>query len=154
MKITWDDISTHLVCSKLTGEEPNPIFKEIYVHLKYWIPSIVLDKKVTINNKYSYYYDSKTKYLYIDYMNIWSVFESKSDMEYVDIQTLITGYVVSTHNIEVKHTIKIAPMFTYAVVSTHNIEVKHTSFAHTSSVLIVVSTHNIIVHNLEIFDCC
>jgi hypothetical protein len=132
MKITWDDISTHLVCSKLTGEEPNPIFKEIYVHLKYWIPSIVLDKKVTINNKYSYYYDSKTKYLYIDYMNIWSVFESKSDMEYVDIQTLITGYVVSTHNIEVKHT----------------------SFAHTSSVLIVVSIHNIIVRNLEIFDCC
>jgi hypothetical protein len=132
MKITWDDISTHLVCSKLTGVEPNPIFKEIYVHLKYWIPSIVLDKKVTINDKYSYYYDSKTKYLYIDYMNIWSVFESKSDMEYVDIQTLITVYVVSTHNIEVKHTIRKLDTISKQVVS----------------------THNIIVHNLEIFDCC
>jgi hypothetical protein len=104
MKITWDDISTHLVCSKLTGTEPNPIFKEIYVHLKYWIPSIVPDTKVTINNKYSYYYNSKNKYLYIDYTNIWTVFESKYAMGYSDIQVLITRYVVSIHNIEVEHT--------------------------------------------------
>jgi hypothetical protein len=104
MKITWEDISTHLVYCKLTSTEPNPIFKEIYDFLKYWIPSIIQDTKVTINNKYSYYYDSKTKYLWIDYTNIWSVFESKYDMEYSDIQTLITGYAVNTHNIEVNHT--------------------------------------------------
>jgi hypothetical protein len=107
MKITWEDISTHLVCSKLTGTEPNPIFKEIHSFLQYWIPSIVLDTKVTINNKYSYYYDSKTKDLWIDYTNIWSVFESKYDMEYSDIQLLITGYAVGTHNIEVNHTIQL-----------------------------------------------
>jgi hypothetical protein len=105
MKIAWDDISSNIVYSKLTGVEPNPIFKEIHSFLQYWIPSIVPDKKVTINNKYSYYYDPKNKYLWIDYKNIWSVFESKYDMEYYDIQVLIIGYVVSTHNIEVKHTI-------------------------------------------------
>jgi hypothetical protein len=102
MKITWGDISTHLVYSKLTGEEPNPIYKEIYSFLQYSIPSIVPDTLVTINGADSYYYDSKTKYLYIDYDNIWTVFESKYGMEYSDIQSLITGYAVSTHNIEVK----------------------------------------------------
>jgi hypothetical protein len=104
MKITWEDISTHLVYCKLTGEEPNPIYKEIYEHLKYWIPSIIQDTLVTINGADSYYYDSKNKDLWIDYKNIWYVFESKYDMEYVDIQSLITGYVVGTHNIEVNHT--------------------------------------------------
>jgi hypothetical protein len=104
MKITWSDISTHLVCSKLTGEEPNPIFKEIYVHLKYWIPSIIPDTRVTINNKYSYYYDPKNKDLWIDFKNMWSVFKYKYDIEHSDIQSLIIGYVVSTHNIEVVHT--------------------------------------------------
>jgi hypothetical protein len=49
---------------------------------------------------YSYIYDSKTKVLLIDYDNIWSVFHSKYGMEYYDIQSLITGYAVSTHNIE------------------------------------------------------
>jgi hypothetical protein len=126
MKITWEDISTHLVCSKLTGTEPNPIYKEIYDFLQYWIPSIIQDTRVTINNKYSYYYGSKTKYLYIDYTNIWSVFESKYDMEYSDIQTLITGYAVGTHNIEVKHTgLELTPK-PFLVVGTHNIEMKHT----------------------------
>jgi hypothetical protein len=104
MKITWSDISTNIVYSKLTGEEPNPIYKEIYDHLQYWIPSIVLDKKVTINKKYSYYYDSENKVLRIDCTNLWSVFESKYDMEYYDIQVLITRYVVDTHNIVVKDT--------------------------------------------------
>ena len=104
MKITWNDISSHLVLSDMLDKEPVSRYKEIYDHLKYWIPSIIQDRSVTINNKYSYYYGSKTKYLYIDYTNIWSVFESKYDMEYSDIQTLITGYVVSIHNIEVKHT--------------------------------------------------
>jgi hypothetical protein len=104
MKITWEDISTHLVCSKLTGVEPNRVYKEIYVHLKYWIPSIIPDTKVTINDEYSYYYNSKTTDLWIDYDNIWIVFESIYRMGYVDIQTLITGYVVSTHNIEAEHT--------------------------------------------------
>jgi hypothetical protein len=126
MKITWDDISTHLVCSKLTGTEPNPIFKEIYVHLKYWIPSIVPDTKVTINNKYSYYYNSKNKYLYIDHKNIWYVFESKYAMGYSDIQVLITRYVVSIHNIEVEHTSVIRLPKPSTVVNTHNIEVEHT----------------------------
>jgi hypothetical protein len=105
MKITWNDISSHLALSDMLDKEPDSRYKEIIDFLQYWIPSIIPDTRITINNKYSYYYDSKTKYLYIDYMNIWSVFESKSDMEYVDIQTLITGYVVSTHNIEVKHTL-------------------------------------------------
>jgi hypothetical protein len=104
MKITWNDISTHLVYSKLTGVEPNPIYKEIYVHLKYWIPSIVLDTLITINGADSYYYDSKTKYLYIDYDNIWCDYISKYDMEYSDIQKLIKWYAVSTHNIGVNHT--------------------------------------------------
>ena len=104
MKITWNDISTHLVYSKLTSTGQNIIYKEIYYLLKYWIPSIIQDTKVTINNEYSYYYDSKNKDLYIDYTNIWRVFESKYDMEYVDIQTLITGYIVCTHNIVVEHT--------------------------------------------------
>ena len=104
MEITWDDISTHLVYCKLTGEEPNPIYKEIYDLLKYWIPSIIQDTRVTINGANSYYYDSRNKDLYIEYTNIWSVFESKCGMEYYDIQVLITGYVVSTHNIEVEHT--------------------------------------------------
>ena len=102
--ITWDDILTHLVCSKLTGEESNPIFKEIYEHLKYWIPSIIQDTLVTINSADSYHYDSETKYLYIDHENIWYVFESKYGMGYYDIQQLITGYAVSTHNIEVERT--------------------------------------------------
>jgi hypothetical protein len=104
MKITWDDISTHLVYSKLTGTEPDIIYKEIYDHLKYWIPSIVLDKKVTINNKYSYYYNSKNKDLWIDFKNMWSVLKYKYDIEHSDIQSLIIGYAVSSHNIEVKHT--------------------------------------------------
>ena len=103
MKITWNDISTHLVYCKLTGEEPNRVYKEIYDLLKYWIPSIIQDTKVTINNEYSYYYNSKNKDLCIGYTNIWSVFESKYGMKYSDIQSLITRYVVSTHNIEVEH---------------------------------------------------
>jgi hypothetical protein len=103
MKITWNDISTHLVYSKLSGVEPNPIFKEIYDHLQYWIPSIIQDTLVTINNKYSYYYNSKTKGLLIDYTNIWWVLKSKYNMVSSDIQALITEYVVSTHNIEAKH---------------------------------------------------
>jgi hypothetical protein len=126
MKITWNDISTHLVYSKLTSTGQNIIYKEIYYLLKYWIPSIIQDTKVTINNEYSYYYDSKNKDLYIDYTNIWRVFESKYDMEYVDIQTLITGHVVSTHNIEVKHTQWLWKAIAPQAVSTHNIEVEHT----------------------------
>jgi hypothetical protein len=104
MKITWEDISTNIVYSKLTGIEPNPIFKEIYVHLKYWIPSIIPDTVVPINDEYSYYYHSKTKVLWIDHKNIWHVFISKYVMKYVDTEVLISGYVVSTHNIEVEHT--------------------------------------------------
>jgi hypothetical protein len=104
MKITWEDISTNIVCSKLTGTDPNPIFKEIYDHLKYWIPSIIPDTVVTINDVYSYYYSPKTKDLWIDHVNIWLVFESKYDMKYFDIKALITGYVVSIHNIVVEHT--------------------------------------------------
>jgi hypothetical protein len=105
MKITWNDISIHLVCSKLTGVEPNRVYKEIYDHLQYWIPSIVQDKKVTINDKYSYYYESKNKNLWIDYDNIWYVFVSEYGMESSDIQALITGYTVSTHNIGLEQTI-------------------------------------------------
>jgi hypothetical protein len=108
MKITWNDISTHLVYCKLTGEEPNRVYKEIYDLLKYWIPSIIQDTKVTINNEYSYYYNSKIKYLRIDHENICQVFVSKYGMVYSDIESLIIGYVVSTHNIEVKHTDLIA----------------------------------------------
>ena len=104
MKITWNDISTHLVYSKLTGTEQNPIYKEIHDHLQYWIPSIIPDTKVTINDKYSYHYDSKIKYLWIEYRNIWHVFQSKYAMEYSDIESLITGYAVSTHNMVVKDT--------------------------------------------------
>jgi hypothetical protein len=126
MKITWNDISTHLVYAKLTSTEPDIIYKEIYDFLQYWIPSIVQDTRVTINNKYSYYYDSKNKDLYINYANMWSVFEYKYDMEYSDIHTLITGYSVSTHNIEVKHTQIMLINIQTHVVSTHNIEVKHT----------------------------
>jgi hypothetical protein len=124
MEITWNDISTNIVYSKLTGEEPNPIYKEIYDHLKYWIPSIVLDKKVTINNEYSYYYNSENSHLRIDYPNIWSVFESKYDMEYYDIQVLITRYVVDTHDIEVERTQTCITWKYLTVVSTHNIEVE------------------------------
>jgi hypothetical protein len=104
MKITWEDISSNIVYCKLTSTESNPIFTEIYDFLQHWIPSIIIDTTVTINNKYSYYYNSKTKCLWIDYKNICQVFESKYGMEYDDIESLITGYVVSTHNIEVKHT--------------------------------------------------
>ena len=104
MKITWGDISTNIVYSKLTGTEPNRVYKEIYDFLKYWIPSIIQDTKVTINDKYSYIYDSKNKNLWIDYKNIWSVFESKYGMVYSDIESLITGYAVSTHNMVVKDT--------------------------------------------------
>ena len=123
--ITWDDISSNIVYSKLTGEEPNPIYKEIHGLLKYWIPSIIHDTKVTINNNFSYYYDPKNKYLWIDYKNIWSVFKSKYVMEYYDIQQLITGYVVSTHNIEVNHTLTVGGKIPVTVVSTHNTEVEH-----------------------------
>ena len=104
MKITWEDISTHLVCSKLTSTEPNRVYKEIYDHLKYWIPYIVQDTKVTINGADSYYYNSKIKYLRIHYKNIWSVFESKYGMVYSDIKVLVSEYTVSTHNIVVEHT--------------------------------------------------
>jgi hypothetical protein len=141
--ITWDDISSNIVYSKLTGVEPNPIFKEIYDLLKYWIPSIVPDKKVTINGADSYYYDPKNKYLWIDYKNIWSVFESKYDMEYYDIQQLITGYVVSTHNIEVCDTSKCYALIYISVVSTHNIEVCDTYDDISNQLKQVVSTHNI-----------
>ena len=126
MKIAWNDISTNIVYSKLTGVEPNPIYKEIYEHLKYWIPSIVPDTLATINGADSYYYDSKTKYLSIDYKNIWSVFQSKYDMEYIDIQSLITWYVVITHNIEVNHTCIVSSIVYQSIVSTRNIEVEHT----------------------------
>ena len=126
MKITWVDISSHLALSDMLDKEPNPIYKEIYDLLQYWIPSIIEDTKVTINDKYSYYCNSKTKGFLIDYTNIWSVFESKYDMEYSDIQTLITGYAVGTHNIEVKHTgLELTPK-PFLVVGTHNIEMKHT----------------------------
>jgi hypothetical protein len=128
MEITWDDISTHLVYCKLTSEEPNPIYKEIYDLLKYWIPSIIQDTRVTINDKYSYHYDSKNKNLWIEYDNIWSVFESKYGMEYYDIQALITEYAVSTHNIEVNHTQFLKLKNLLLAVSTHNIEVKHTEY--------------------------
>ncbi len=104
MKITWNDISSNIVYSKLTGEEPNRVYKEIYDLLKYWIPSIVQDTLVTINDKYSYIYDPKNKNLWIDYDNIWYVFVSEYGMGYSDIQSLIMGYTVSTHNIEVEHT--------------------------------------------------
>ena len=104
MKITWNDISSNIVYSKLTGVEPNPIFKEIHSFLQYWIPSIVQDTRVTINNKYSYYYNSKNKDLWIDFKNMWSVLKYKYDIEHSDIQSLIIGYAVSSHNIEVKHT--------------------------------------------------
>jgi hypothetical protein len=123
MEITWEDISSNIVYCKLTGEEPNPIYKEIHGLLKYWIPSIIHDTKVTINNNFSYYYDPKNKYLWIDYKNIWSVFKSKYVMEYYDIQQLITGYVVSTHNIEVCDTNQLNNQFTIKVISTHNIVV-------------------------------
>jgi hypothetical protein len=103
MKITWNDISSNIVYSKLTGVEPNPIYKEIYDFLKYWIPSIIPNTRVTINATFSYYYGSKTKDLCIGYTNIWSVFESKYGMKYSDIQSVISGYVVSTHNMEVGH---------------------------------------------------
>jgi hypothetical protein len=130
MEITWNDISSNIVYSKLTGTEPNPIYKEIHSFLQYWIPSIIENTNVTINNKYSYYYyDSKIKYLWIDYKNIWSVFESKYGMEYSDIQSLITGYAVSTHNIEVKHTSFRKPYEYHGAVSTHNIVVEHTEFS-------------------------
>jgi hypothetical protein len=126
MKITWNDISTNIVYSKLTSTEPNPIFKEIYDLLKYWIPSIVQDTKVTINNKYSYYYNSENKYLWIEYRNIWSVFGSKYGMVYSDIQSLIVGYVVSTHNIEEVRTSSFDVKSVVNVFSTHNIVAKHT----------------------------
>ncbi len=125
MKITWNDISSHLVLSDMLDKELDSRYKEIFDLLQYWIPSIIQDTKVTINNKYSYYYNSKNKYLCIDYKNIWSVFESKYDMEYSDIQSLIIGYVVSTHNIEVKHTKEYIAIQLVPVVSTHNIEVNH-----------------------------
>jgi hypothetical protein len=92
---------------------------------------------------YSYYYDSKTKDLWIGYMNIWSVFESKYDMEYYDIQVLIIGYTVSTHNIEVKHTVFGSGFPKKLTVSTHNIEVKHTFGGGNLAAGVVVSTHNI-----------
>jgi hypothetical protein len=123
MKITWDDISVHLVYCKLTSTEPNRVYKEIYDSLKYWIPSIIPDTKVTINNKYSYHYDPETKDLWIDYKNIWSVFKSKYGMRYHDVQALITGYVVNTHIIEVKHTHPVFYRINWIVVNTHSIEV-------------------------------
>jgi hypothetical protein len=126
MKITWEDISTHLVYCKLTSTEPNRVYKEIYDHLKYWIPSIIHDALVTINSADSYQYDSKNKNLWIDYDNIWCVFKSKYDMVSSDIQTLIAGYVVGTHNIEVKHTVDAFDLRIFSVVGTHNIEVEHT----------------------------
>jgi hypothetical protein len=104
MKITWNDISSNIVYSKLTGTEPDIIYKEICDHLKYWIPSIIQDTLVIINDKYSYYYNSKTKDLWVDYKNMRWDFESKYGMGYSDIQALISGYVVSTYNIEVKNT--------------------------------------------------
>jgi hypothetical protein len=122
------DISSNIVYSKLTGTEPNRVYKEIYDFLQYWIPSIIPNTRVTINDMYSYIYDSKTKVLLIDYDNIWSVFHSKYGMEYYDIQSLITGYAVSTHNIEVKHTKPVRERSTEVAVSTHNIEVKHTRY--------------------------
>jgi hypothetical protein len=126
MKITWEDISSNIVYCKLTSTGQNIIYKEIYDHLKYWIPSIVQDTLVTINGADSYQYDSKNKDLWIDYDNIWSVFKSKYDMEYYDIQALITEYAVSTHNIEVKNTKTLTYPITLNAVSTHNIEVKNT----------------------------
>jgi hypothetical protein len=104
MKITWNDISSHLALSDMLDKEPDSRYKEIHSFLQYWIPSIIPDTKVTINNKYSYYYNSKNKDLWIDYKNIWSVFESKYDMVYDDIQVLITWYAMRTHNIEVNNT--------------------------------------------------
>ena len=130
MKITWNDISSHLALSDMLDKEPDSRYKEIIDFLQYWIPSIIQDTKVTINDMYSYIYDSKTKVLLIDYDNIWSVFHSKYGMEYYDIQSLITGYVVSTHNIEVKHTFEFCDVNqVMEVVCTHNIEVKHTEFS-------------------------
>jgi hypothetical protein len=126
MKITWNDISSNIVYSKLTGEEPNPLFEDIIGLLKYWIPSIIQDTKVTINNNFSYYYDSKNKNLWIDHENICQVFVSKYGMVYSDIQTLITGYVVSTHNIVVSDSREIYQKYLDFVVSTHNIVVSDT----------------------------
>jgi hypothetical protein len=108
MKITWNDISSHLALSDMLDKEPDSRYKEIFDFLQYWIPSVVQDTKVTINNEYSYYYNSKTKCLWIDYDNIWSVFKSIYGVEYDDIQALITGYAISTHNIEVKNTLGVS----------------------------------------------
>jgi hypothetical protein len=100
MKITWEDISTNIVYSKLTGVEPNPIFKEIYDLLKYWIPSIIEDTSITINGQRSYIYKSKNKVLYM-YNDTWDIFKHKYGMGYFDTQDLINKYVINTHNIDV-----------------------------------------------------
>jgi hypothetical protein len=59
MEITWGDISTHLVYCKLTGEEPNTLFKDIHDYVKKAIPIPLLpDETVVICGMKSYRYDS------------------------------------------------------------------------------------------------
>jgi hypothetical protein len=119
--ITWEDISSNIVYSKLTGEEPNPIFKEIHSFLQYWIPSIIPDTKVYVNDKYSYHYDSEYRHLWIGSQNIWRVFKSKYDMKNLDIESLIHRYVSNTQNISVSSVSQDDFDFITENVSIHNI---------------------------------
>jgi hypothetical protein len=62
---------------------------------------IEYDKDVYFDGKFMYKYDSKNSELILSHQHIWSFFEDKFNMEYTDIQQVISLYVEETYKLKV-----------------------------------------------------
>ena len=52
------------------------------------------------NDNYTYMkYDQKTKYVLIDYYKLWSIFESKYDLNYYEVRDFFKGILKSDYNL-------------------------------------------------------
>jgi hypothetical protein len=65
MKIPGN-IAEYITLSKLTGEPiENEYIRELVDSFSYFIPEMISDKVVYVNNKFSYYYDTDSKIFYV-----------------------------------------------------------------------------------------
>ena len=51
------------------------------------------------NSKVYMRYDQKTKYVWIDYEKLWSIFESKYGLNYVEVRDFFKGVLKSDYNL-------------------------------------------------------
>jgi hypothetical protein len=90
---TWDDISTHLIYCKLTGDIPNSEYLYIYNFLIENIPYIINDKAVFYNDTEIYYFHLGEVF-YIP-LQIYVLFQS--NFKYAE--SIIQGYLKATFDI-------------------------------------------------------